>query len=153
MSVLKKIINVLIISLILFSSCKKINYHKLKFEVTFIQDCYDCYGYDVITVGCIPKYSDDNIREIDTQNIYDGFVWSYEYWELVDGDKVSFAVLPINYGYHFLIKVYVDDKLVSFRECYGVNGNILIDQGGLNNSNGDIGHITFNFYENDIVFI
>jgi len=135
------------ITLSLFNSCKKENFHKIKFEVEFIQDCDNCIGYNVVLVGCKPKYIGDEIEEIDTQNIYDGFVWDYEYWELVDGDEVSFSVQPINPGYVYEIRVYIDGEMVSYRKCRGPHGNDVIDEWGLNNSGVEMGVIKFTYYE------
>lgn len=137
------------ISLIIFifslSSCKKKDYHKIKFEVVFIQDCDNCFA-DYFAVNCTPHYSDEE-PAISASDVTTGYVWKYEYWQLKDGDKVKFAVSPTGDSYHFKMNVYVDDQLVSYRECYGPYGTVVIDQGGINNSLVESGVIEFTYFE------
>jgi hypothetical protein len=142
---------VLVFSLTL-TSCKKVNDHKVKFEIEFIEDCQDGYS-DMIDVICKPSYNDEqsDIPSINKENIKPGFVWKYEYWELRDGDKVLFTVMP-QQGYHFIMKVYLDDKLVSYREVItGYGGYYVtttIDIWGINNeASSDSGIIEFVYSE------
>ena len=143
----KKILYYTFICLTLFtiSSCGKESLHKIKFEVDFIQDCENCYA-DVFTVNCTPHYSDEE-PGISASMVTTGFVWDYEYWMLEDGDKVKFAVSPTGGGYQFRMNVYIDDVLVSYRECRGTNGTIVVDEWGLNNSSLESGVIEFIYYE------
>lgn len=142
----KKFIYIVLISfLLILSSCKKENYHKIKFEVEFIQDCNNCYA-DYFAVNCTPHYSDEE-PGISASQVTTGYVWDYEYWMLEDGDEVKFAVSPTGSKYQYRMNVYVDDVLVSYRECYGPYGTVVIDEGGLNNSHVESGVIEFTYYE------
>jgi|688.fasta_scaffold185571_2 hypothetical protein len=134
------------------TSCKKVNDHKVKFEIEFIEDCQ--YGYsNNIDVICKPHKNEvqSDIPYINKENIKPGFVWKYEYWELHDGDKVLFTVMP-QQGYHFIMKVYLDDKLVSYREVITGYGaycvTTTIDIWGINNeASSDSGIIEFVYSE------
>lgn len=142
----KKFIYIILISfLLILSSCKKENYHKIKFEVEFIQDCDNCYA-DYFAVNCTPHYSDEE-PGISTSQVTTGYVWDYEYWMLEDGDEVKFTVSPTGSEYQYRMNVYIDDVLVSYRECYGPYGTVVIDEGGLNNSQVESGVIEFTYYE------
>lgn len=134
-----------LVSLLSFTSCKKENNHKIKFEVEFIQDCDNCYA-DYFAVNCTPHYSNEK-PGITASYVTTGYVWDYEYWQLKDGEKVTFSVSPTGEGYHFKMNVYIDDKLVSYRECYGPYGTVVIDQGGINNSTVESGVIEFIYNE------
>lgn len=143
---LKRFVYFILIFFSLFlSSCKKDNYHKIKFEVVFIQDCDNCYA-DYFAVNCTPHYSDEE-PGITASQVTTGYVWTYEYWKLKNNDKVVFSVSPTGEGYHYRMNVYVDDVLVSYRECYGPYGTVVIDQGGINNSQQDMGVIEFTYHE------
>ena len=143
----KKLIYYTFIFIILlsFTSCKKESFHKIRFEVEFIQDCENCYA-DVFAVNCTPHYSDQE-PAISASMVTTGFVWHYEYWMLEDGDEVKFAVSPTGDEYQYRMNVYIDDVLVSYRECYGPYGTIVIDEWGLNNSSLESGVIEFTYYE------
>lgn len=142
----KKFIYVVLIPfLLILSSCKKENYHKIKFEVEFIQDCENCFA-DYFAVNCTPHYSDEE-PGISASQVTTGYVWDYEYWALKDGDKVVFSVSPTGAEYHYRMNVYIDGVLVSYRECYGPYGTVVIDEGGLNNSQQEMGLIEFTYYE------
>jgi hypothetical protein len=143
---LKRFVYFILIFFSLFlSSCKKDNYHKIKFEVVFIQDCDNCYA-DYFAVNCTPHYSDEE-PGITASQVTTGYVWTYEYWKLKNNDEVVFSVSPTGEGYHYRMNVYVDDVLVSYRECYGPYGTVVIDQGGINNSQQDMGVIEFTYHE------
>lgn len=143
---LKRFVYFILIFFSLFlSSCKKDNYHKIKFEVVFIQDCDNCYA-DYFAVNCTPHYSDEE-PGITASQVTTGYVWTYEYWKLKNNDKVIFSVSPTGEGYHYRMNVYVDDVLVSYRECYGPYGTVVVDQGGINNSQQEMGVIEFIYHE------
>lgn len=143
---LKRFVYFVLVFLSLFlSSCKKNNYHKIKFEVVFIQDCDNCYA-DYFAVNCTPHYSDE-VPAIKAADVTTGYVWTYEYWKLENNNKVVFSVSPTGEGYHYRMNVYVDDALVSYRECYGPYGTVVIDQGGINNSQQEMGVIEFTYHE------
>jgi hypothetical protein len=141
---LKNFIYFIIITFSLLS-CKKENYHKIKYEVVFIQDCDNCYA-DFITVTCKPQDPEKKLG-ITASKVTTGYVWSYEYGGLKDGDKVVFSVGPTGLEYRFKISVYIDDKLISYRECYGPNGVLVLDEWGLNNSKADMAVIEFIYNE------
>lgn len=133
------------ITLFTFNSCKKEINHQIRFEVEFIQDCDNCYA-DYFSIRLEPHYLDQKPK-IFASNITTGYVWKYEYWSLKDGDEVIFTVSPTGGEYRYKMNVYIDDILVSYRECYGPYGVILIDEWGLNNSNSENGTINFTYYE------
>lgn len=130
------------------TSCKKKNDHKIKFEVEFIEGCQDGYS-NFIDVRCKPQYSDEE-PTIPTSVIVPGYVWEYEYWKLRDGDNVEFLVSP-QQGYHFIMRVYVDGNLVSYREIQGHYGGYyavsVLDEWGINNATEDMGLIKFVYSE------
>ena len=143
---MKRFIYTLIVLLtITFSSCKKETYHRIKFEVEFIEDCDNCVA-DYFAINCTPHYSDEE-PGISASDVTTGYVWDYEYWALKDGDKVVFNVSPTGEEYHFKINVYIDGLLVSYRECFGPYGTVLIDQWGINNTQSENATIEFTYYE------
>lgn len=144
----------LIIFVFTFSltSCKKENYHKVKYELEFIEGCQ--FGYsDMIDVNCLPHYNDSlsDIPFLNKEDIEPGYKWKYEYWQLSNNDKVIFTVMP-QQGYHFIMRVYIDDKLVSYREVTtgygGYYATTTVDIGGINNrADSDSAVIEFIFQE------
>lgn len=133
------------------TSCKKENYHKVKFEIEFIEDCQPGYS-DMIDINCIPHYNDvpSDIPYINKENIQSGYIWKYEYWKVLEGDKILFTVMP-QQGYHFIMKVYTDDKLVSYREIItgygGYYGTSTVDIWGINNESSSDGAIIKFIYQ------
>lgn len=127
------------------NSCNKETYHRVKFEVVFIQDCDNCYA-DYFAITCTPHYSDEE-PTLSASNVTTGYVWDYEYWVLKDGDKVVFNVSPTGSEYHFRLNVYIDGVLVSYRECYGPLGTVILDEGGINNTQSETATIEFTYYE------
>ena len=112
----KKLFYILILSVLFFSCKKEEKNHKVKYEIEFIEDCE--FGYsDMIDVNCTPHYNEtqSDLPNINKEHIQSGYKWKYEYWQLHNGDKVTFTVMP-QQGYHFVMRVYVDNKLVSYRE-------------------------------------
>ena len=84
---MKRFIYILIVLLtVTFSSCKKETYHRIKFEVEFIEDCDNCVA-DYFAINCTPHYSDEE-PVLPASEVVDGWVWTYEYWTLKDGDDV-----------------------------------------------------------------
>jgi len=148
---MKKILFLILATLTIFTfSCKKENdYHKVKYHVIFIEDCEDGYSND-IDIACSPHYSDEE-PTIYPQSINADYEWEYEYWKLQDGDEIMFIVSP-QQGYRFIMSVYIDDVLMSFREIKTHYGGYYIttieDEWGLNNeSDEDMGIIEFYYYE------
>jgi len=146
---MKKILLLILTVLTIFSSCKKDDYHNVKFHIEFIEDCENGYS-DGIEVSCSPHYSDEE-PTIYKQLIDEGYEWDYEYWQLKDGDRVIFTVLP-QQGYRFIMSIYIDDVLISYREIKthygGYYATTVEDEWGLNNeSDEDMGIIEFYYYE------
>jgi hypothetical protein len=133
----KNLFYLLIFSLFIFSCKKEDKDHKVKYELEFIEDCQPGYS-DMIDVNCTPHYNDvqSDIPYINKEQIQYGYKWKYEYWQLHNGDKVTFTVMP-QQGYHFIMRVYVDGNLLSYREIItGYGGYYVtstIDIGGINN--------------------
>jgi hypothetical protein len=147
---LVKYILIVLIGFLGFTSCKKEPaYHKLKFELIFSEEPNNGNS-NFIEVNCSPKYGDEP-PEISRNIIEPGYVWTYEYWELKDGDAVSFVVSP-QLSYRFTMNVYVDGTLVSSRKIVTSDNTyyatITEEQFGLNNSeNTNYPVIDFIYYE------
>jgi hypothetical protein len=135
------------------TSCKKEpNNHKIKYEIEFIEGCQSGSS-NAIDVNCTPHYNDvpSDLPYINKTQIQPGFIWKYEYWQLHDGDKVFFNVMP-QQGYHFIMRVYVDGTLVSYREILTSYGSYYVtttlDIWGINNkADVDSGVIEFIYSE------
>jgi hypothetical protein len=139
------IYTLLVLLTVIFSSCKKETYHRIKFELEIIENCDNCFA-DVFLVDCFPQYTEDAIG-ISKSDMVDGYVWSYEYWSLKDGDDIVFSASPTKEGYRFKLNIYIDNVLVSYRECYGPYGVVTIDEWGINNNEQELGIIEFTYYE------
>lgn len=144
MKTLKRFITLILLVLNLISCKKEAVKHKLKFEVVIIQNCDNCYA-DYFSVNCKPNYKDEPPK-MHASLTQTGYVWTYEYWSLKEGDNVYFSVVPTGSGYLYRMNVYIDNVLVSFRECYGTSGSIIVDSWGLNNIEQDVPVINFTFY-------
>lgn len=135
-----------VISILFLSfSCKKEEYHKLKFEIEFIEVNSElCVTYSPVT--CKPNYVEDKVG-ITTSSIKTGYTWKYEYWKLVEGEEVLFYYTPNCPNYFFKMNVYVDDELVSWVKglSTGGGGFELYGRGGLNNYTEDVPGIKFTF--------
>ena len=64
-----------------------------------------------------------------------------------DGDDIVFSASPTKEGYRFKLNIYIDNVLVSYRECYGPYGVVTIDEWGINNNEQELGIIEFTYYE------
>lgn len=131
-----KNILVILIGILVFTSCtKEPKKHSIKFELSFSSDAGNG-GSNGIEVGCKPAYSDTK-PVIYKSQITPGFVWSYQYLELKDGDDVHFIVNS-QLNYRFEMRVYIDDKMVSYRKISTSSvdyyATITESQSGLNNS-------------------
>lgn len=136
-----------LITLFTFTSCEKEpTYHKVRFELTFLEEPSNGNS-NMIDVNCVPHYSDED-PTIVASNIQPGYVWSYEYWEVVDGDKITFIVNP-QLSYRFEMRVYVDGELISYRKIVTSDNNyyetIVEDEWGLNNE-ADVEYSIISFY-------
>ena len=130
---------------ITFTSCKKKDYHKVAFEITFLNSP-TTGASNFIEVYALPSYSDKK-PSIDRFNIPQ--VWRYEYIGLKKGDKVHFMVRG-QLSYYFEMKVYIDDVQKSYRRVI-VSDNSYYDDhveesSGLNDkSDKDMGIIEFTY--------
>jgi hypothetical protein len=134
-----------------FVSCKKApKFHKVKFEIEFIEDVPNGYS-NFIDVTCSPQYRDEPAT-ISSSDAEPGNVWTYEYWELMDGDQIVFNVSPQLY-YRFYMRVYVDDELVSYKKIKTSEttyySRIIEEEFGLDNDTRDTSSIKFIFYEDE----
>jgi len=141
---MKKIIYILIVTLITFTSCKKTAYHKITFEVTFL-DTPGTGASNFIQIYATPSYSDKE-PSIDRFNIPQ--VWRYDYVGIKKGQKVQFCVRG-QLSYHFEMKVYIDDVEKSYRRVI-VSDNSYYDDHveeshGLNTATDDMGIIEFTY--------
>jgi hypothetical protein len=103
-----------------------------------------------IEVTCKPSYIED-APQIAPSLIDPGYVWTYEYWGLVDGDEVTFIVSP-QLSYRFVMNIYVDGVLISSRSIVTSDNTyyatITETQSGLNNhEDANYPIISFYYYE------
>lgn len=141
---MKKFIYILLITILGFSftSCKKTEYHKIVFEITFLNSP-GTGSSSFIDVYVIPAY----VEREKAPRIPDRFnipqVWRYEYLGLEKGQKVHFLVSG-QLSYYFEMRIYIDDVEVSYRrvrvsdtsyysdhveESYGLNDKSTHDTG------------------------
>jgi len=121
-------------------SCEKYQptFHKIKYEITLIEGA-DPVGSPILNdVTCKPFYKEDGEPVFPTIVEQVPYTWDYEYWQLVDGEPVSFSFSPTA-DYMFKMSIYIDDVLVSWKivdtdnsgNYYAYQG---VDQGGLDES-------------------
>lgn len=128
-----------------FASCKKKDYHKVTFEIKFLQT--PAMGSsNSIELNASPSYSDKAPR-IDKNNIPQ--VWSYDYMGLEKGQKVKFMVSG-QLSYYFEMRVFVDGGEVSYRKVKVSDTTYYDDHveesSGWNDlSNEDMGVIEFTY--------
>ena len=128
-----------------FGSCKKKDYHKVTFEVTFLGSPSTGVS-NMIDVQLLPKYS-DNPPSIDRFNVPQ--VWRYDYIGLEKGQFVEFVV-SAQLSYHFEMRVFIDGVQVSYRKVKVSDTSYyddhVEDSNGLNDkSNEDTGVIQFTY--------
>lgn len=138
---MKNLIYILLITVFSFSftSCKKNDYHKVTFEITFL-GTPGTGASNFIEVYATPSYSDKK-PFVDRFNIPK--VWSYEYIGLEKGQKVHFLVRG-QLSYYFEMRVFIDGVEKSYRkvrvsdnsyyddhveESYGLNDKSTHDTG------------------------
>lgn len=144
---MKKFIYILLITIISFSftSCKKTDYHKVAFEITFL-GTPGTGASNFIEVYALPNYSDRK-PFVDRFNIPQ--VWRYEYIGLEKGQKVHFLVRG-QLSYYFEMRVFIDGVQKSYRRVR-VSDNSYYDDHveesyGLNDKeNHDTGIIEFTY--------
>jgi hypothetical protein len=146
-----KYISIVFISLITLISCNKHenDFHKVRYHITFHQIPQPGYS-NAIDVICTPNY-DDEPPLIFKEVITPGYEWDYEFWQLTDGEEVKFIVNP-QLSYWFTMEVYVDDELISSRECVTSSQTYYstqtLNHSGLNNDeNTNAPIISFYYYE------
>ncbi len=121
-------------------SCKKYqpNFHKIKYEV-IVYEGSDPVGTPIMnSMLCKPFYKDEEEPQFPTIIGQVPYTWDYEYWQLVDGEPVTFSFSPTA-DYLFQIAIYIDGVLVSRKvidtsnsgDYYAYQG---IEQEGLDNS-------------------
>ena len=141
---MKKFICILLIFILGFSftSCKKKDYHKVMFEITFLQ-IPATGNSNSIEVYVTPSYA-DNKPYINRLNVPK--VWRYEYIGLEKGQKVLFGVRG-QLSYYYEMRVYIDDREVSYLKVkvsdYNYYDAHIEESSGLNTSNYDTGLIEF----------
>lgn len=141
---MKNFIYLFLITLFTFSftSCKKKDYHKVTYEITFLQTP-NTGSSNFIEVGCNPSYSDKG-PTIDRFNIPQ--VWRYDYMGLEKGQKVSFSVRG-QLSYYYEMRVFIDGSEVSYMKVKVSDTNYYDDHiessHGLNTSTADTGLIEF----------
>ena len=109
---MKKLIYILfvIIFSFSFSSCKKTEYHKVMFEITFLGSP-NTGSSNFIDIGVVPNYPNTK-PFVDRFNVPQ--VWRYEYLGLEKGQKVYFSVYA-QLSYYFEMRVYIDGVEKSYR--------------------------------------
>lgn len=141
-----KYIFVALITVLTLSCEKEPRFHKVKFELVFSEEPNNGNS-NMIDVTCEPNYMDD-APVISPDFIDPGYVWTYEYWQLKDGDEITFIVSP-QLSYRFVMNVYVDDVLMSSRSIVTSDNTyyatITEDQWGLNNEE-DTNYPIIKFY-------
>lgn len=142
---MKKFIYIFLITILGFSftSCKKTEYHKVTFEITFLGSP-GTGASNFIDISAMPNYSDKK-PFVDRFNIPQ--VWRYEYIGLEKGQKVYFLVSG-QLSYYFEMRVFIDGVEKSYRKVRVSDTNYYDDHVeesyGLNDkSNEDMGVIQF----------
>jgi hypothetical protein len=133
------------------NSCNKEtkNLHRIKFVLEFLNTPNVGSSNGVEILDCEPHYPDEEVK-IYKQYINSGYVWEYEYWEMVQEQEVIFKFWCQN-DYHFIMRVFIDDTMVSYKEMVGLDESgvnyILVSQWGVNNGNDNLPEIKFTYYE------
>lgn len=151
-----KVSFILILVCVILTSCKKDNLHKIKFQITFLE-IPEWYQSNMIEVYLNPYYSgkynystNENgvpiAPSIDYEMTTDG-LWEYEYWELKNGDRVTFSIWG-QLKYHYELRVFIDEKEVSYKRIkisnQNYNSSIGYEENGRDDTPGD-GVIDFIF--------
>jgi hypothetical protein len=144
---MKKITNIILLSILIsvFTSCKKAEYHKIMYEVTFLGKP-GVGSSSMIDIYALPNYTDKK-PTIDNAKIPQ--VWRYEYLNLQKGQKIYFAVRG-QLSYHFEMRVYIDGVQKSYRRVivspYNYYDDHVEESYGLNDSSDeDMGLIEFTY--------
>lgn len=141
---MKKFIILTLVVLVTFTSCKKVEYHKVMFEVTFL-NTPGMGSSNIIDIYALPNYSDKK-PSIDKAKIPQ--IWRYEYLNLKRGDKIFFSVRA-QLSYHFEMRVFIDGVQKSYSRVivspYTYYDDHVEESYGLNESTDDMGLIEFTY--------
>lgn len=147
----KKFPYYILIFLFVFNSCQKEDneLHRLKFEIEFVSTPEFGVSSMVEILTCEPNYTDEETR-IYEQYIEPGYIWTYEFWELNQNQKISFGFWCQN-EYHFIMRIYVDDILLSSKEMVGVDESgssyYSLNDWGLNDVKNELPKIEFTYLD------
>lgn len=146
----------LLLMFVLFTSCnKEVDLDEVRYEIEFLQIPSVGSSNNAQILKCSPNYSESEndysqIPKISKSQIQHGYVWSYEYWRLKDGQDVEFRFWCQN-EYHFIMRVYINGELFSEKEMVGLDesgGNyVLVNQWGYNNGVDEVPEITFTYFK------
>ena len=135
--------------LLTFVSCRKVEYHKIKYQIKFFELPY-WYQSNPLEISALPFYQGNynNSKDefgapiapsIDYDMSLDS-LWEYEYWELKKGDRVYFE-LQAQLVYYYELNLFIDNHLVSSKKVKISNDNyfqpIDIIQSGWDDTPGD----------------
>jgi len=141
---MKKILYISLIAVFSLVSCKKeVEYHKLTYEITFLNSPGK-NSSNFIEVSISPEYPEKDAY-VDRFNIPQ--VWRYDYLHLEKGQKVQFLVRG-QLSYYFEMRIYLDGVETSYRRVivsdYTYYADHVEESRGLNDkSNVDMGIIEF----------
>lgn len=133
----------------IISSCKKEEYHKLKFQIKFLE-IPSWYQSNYIDVKAIPCYYGEYNNSVDeygnlimpniSYNQTLDSLWEYEYWELKKGDNVIFS-LNAQLKYYYELRVFIDEKEMSYLKVKISNSGYFVPEYiegyGLDDTPGD----------------
>lgn len=122
---MKKFVYILLFSVVVsfsFTSCKKTEYHKVSFEVTFLGGPSN--GASNFIDVYVSPYYEDKKPFIDRFKL--PTIWRYDYLALEKKQKVCFSVRG-QLSYHFEMRVYIDDTEVSYRRVIVSNNSYYSD--------------------------
>lgn len=137
------ILPIVLLSVFLFSSCKKENveFHKITYELEFFPTII--MPANDFNVRTEPSHEDFDLRVIDNTKIQ-----TINYWGLKRGDKVMFNIAA-KQNYWFEMRILIDDVLVSKREVKISDINYMtvewFKQTGINDYKGSWSLIEFTF--------
>lgn len=132
-----------------FVSCRKVEYHKIKYQIKFFELPY-WYQSNALEISVLPyyqgkyNYSKDEfgapIAPTIDYNMTQDSLWEYEYWELKKGDRVYFE-LQAQLVYYYELNLFIDNHIVASKRIKISNQNyfqpIDIKEFGRDNTPGD----------------
>jgi hypothetical protein len=121
-----------LITLSLFSCKKKDDFHKVTYEVTFLDQPSKGHS-DFLQLNCYPTYSGSKAPVLSQQLVPK--VWKYDYYGLKVGDVVHID-LRAQLSYEYEMKIYIDDTEVSYLHVivsdYNYFDDHVLERSGLN---------------------